>query len=170
MKDGQVVTVPAALLAEAALHAGDDNLRALGVRLADPMAAVVVLGQLQVEGTALDLAAGVLHIVVGRRRPLRGRGRGRQGGGERAEAEADGRSLGHLPCCRCHVLIRDVAVVEVGEGHGEVEGLGGGVEGEILPLEGRGGGGGGGGRVGVVHLEEVLQHGGGGEEGVKYGR
>lgn len=60
------IHIPAALLAEAALLAGDDDLGGFGVGFADSVAAVVVFGGFKVEIAALDLAAWVLHIVIRR--------------------------------------------------------------------------------------------------------
>lgn len=47
---------PAALLAEAALLAGDDDAGALGVGLADAVLPVVLLGRAELQAAPLDLA------------------------------------------------------------------------------------------------------------------
>lgn len=69
-----VLYIPAALLAKPAFHTGYNDLGAFGMSVTDPMAAVVVFGQLQIEVAAFHLAAGVLHIVIGGPRSFGGRG------------------------------------------------------------------------------------------------
>jgi hypothetical protein len=77
------IRVPAALLAEALLLAGDGDDGRLGVRLADLVAAVVVAAPGQVGVAALHGARGHRLPREPRARPLRRRGRRRRRRGRR---------------------------------------------------------------------------------------
>jgi len=86
--------LPAALLAEALLHAGDDDARRLGVHGAHLVAAVVRLGAAQIHAAALHLAP-------------RRRGGGGRAGGHALPLPAARRRRPAPACARRRVLLAD---------------------------------------------------------------
>ena len=100
------VVVPAALLAEALLDAGDDDERRLGVHGADLVAAVVCLGVAQIHAAPFHLAPRLLLLRAGgTASPGRGRSSSGRAGARGGALSLPATTAGGGPAPAGHVLL-----------------------------------------------------------------